>query len=301
MRRFRIIRADLIKVSAMEDNIQFDTDLWYAPLGSTDGDLANVQFPSGSNPLGKHQNGYEIAWVKDAIRDKLGRSYTHGAPDGIPTNPCDPRRIGVDVGDVVQVAHKWVDNEHNGGSFFTIWHYKVTAVHSATSFNTLMEFAGNAFLKQWIGRANSGFETLYSVNQYYESIQFDNLSNLSESHSYSIHNGGSVIGDVTSPRMAIVVQKVTGVRGRSNFGRCYLPRPAESVVNDGSIDTGDLPEVNSFVDLMTEIDLSATGYLQGVVYSRKRSTPSALHTTNITGFRVHSVLGSQRSRLKRLD
>lgn len=278
----------------------YDNDLWYAPIGASDLDVRQVRFPDGSFPMGKHANGYEIASVGNSIRDKLGRTYTHGAPDGIPTNPCDPRRLGYAVGDVIQTAHHWRDSDHNGGDWYVIWHYKVLVNPAGQAFRDVTSEYAGYMADLWNSGNNPSLYRIMSTQLLYAEIVSTNLSNLSEQVTNGINQTGRNAHDVVSSRMAIVVQKVTGVRGRSNFGRTYLPRPSEVAVTDGNINTSVLPNVNAFAAGMVEWKEGNLTPWQGVVFSEKLSTPTSFHTTNIKAFSTHSTLGSRRDRLKRL-
>jgi hypothetical protein len=102
---------------------------------------------------------------------------------------------------------------------------------------------------------------------------------------------------------AMLVRKVTGVAGRANRGRWYLPpgRLAEVDVNNyGLIDAADLAliqgEVNDlFDDLVAAVGVGDLFVLHSEI---PVGTPSVVPPTEITGLVVEQKVATQRRRLR---
>lgn len=101
---------------------------------------------------------------------------------------------------------------------------------------------------------------------------------------------------------ARLVTKLTGVGGRRNKGRMYLPAPIESVVNvDGSITNQSTTDQQTNADGYFD-DLIALGSIQALVLFHSYDSedpPVPLPTpTQLTSFRVESKCATQRRRMR---
>lgn len=103
---------------------------------------------------------------------------------------------------------------------------------------------------------------------------------------------GGTTGVGAVPNTAMLVRKVTGLGGRSNRGRLYLPGVSTSVITDtgqiGSTALGDYQEV--WDTWLTGLDGEG---ITPVILHSSSSDPTA-----ITSMRVEPVLATQRRRLR---
>lgn len=109
---------------------------------------------------------------------------------------------------------------------------------------------------------------------------------------------GEAAGDY-APALACIVKEVTGVRGRANRGRIYLPFQSESDALKGSFDADDINEMNTaWANFLTAMTTAVT--LPVVAsYDRLHAGASA-HATIITSYLAESVGATQRRRQSRL-
>jgi len=112
------------------------------------------------------------------------------------------------------------------------------------------------------------------------------------------HTGGQY-----DPAVSCVISLRTGVRGRANRGRIYLPSPAESQrgygrLTDGSETTAAAAWANFLNDLNTGVG-GSTWELVVASYDRKHNGLGA-HATPVSGLTVEPVLATQRRRQSRL-
>lgn len=111
--------------------------------------------------------------------------------------------------------------------------------------------------------------------------------------------GGSV-GDIII-QAAIIVKLGTGVRGRDNRGRIFLPYPAESQQSSGHLSSATQATMDSawgtfaagLVGLSPQWDLGVASY-------DRRHSGAGAHFTGLTHLNVEELLGTQRKRMERL-
>lgn len=111
--------------------------------------------------------------------------------------------------------------------------------------------------------------------------------------------GGS--GGEFVPAASAIVKLSTGVRGRDNRGRVYLPFISEAAMADGQVSAGTLAAmVTAWSDFL--IDLAAhTPSVEMVVASYDRAHAGAgAHATAVITAAPERVLGTQRRRQSRL-
>lgn len=115
------------------------------------------------------------------------------------------------------------------------------------------------------------------------------------------HWEGGTGGDVV-PGVASIVKLTTGVRGRANRGRLFLPSPAESQMANGRLTDG--TEVtagvawNAFQAALVA-DATTPAALDVASYDRRHSGAGA-HGTGVQTIIVEQVLATQRRRQTRL-
>lgn len=104
---------------------------------------------------------------------------------------------------------------------------------------------------------------------------------------------GLQTGDPSPPQVAVLVQKSTGLSGRKNRGRMYLPGPVDAgVESSGLLTTTYLAQLQSAVDAFGD-DLSTAGYAPVVLHTEAADTP-----TPINEFVVVRKVATQRRRLR---
>lgn len=103
----------------------------------------------------------------------------------------------------------------------------------------------------------------------------------------------------TSPAIAYVVSKQTGIAGRKFRGRCFMPGVSEADVDESGTLAG--AAVNlvtaAFEDLRS--DLLAAASLVDVVLFHDSETPGSVVPTSIVAFACRTVVGTMRPRQRR--
>lgn len=115
------------------------------------------------------------------------------------------------------------------------------------------------------------------------------------------HWQGNTGGDFV-PNVASIVKMQTGVRGRDNRGRLFLPSPAESQISNGKITDGtDTTASLAWSAFLAAIAADATtpSHLVVAAYDRKHHGLGA-HVTDVTVVGVETILATQRRRQTRL-
>jgi hypothetical protein len=112
---------------------------------------------------------------------------------------------------------------------------------------------------------------------------------------------GGQAGDF-SPASAMLMKFVTGLRGRDNRGRIFLPFIGEPSMINGFVDETDRVAMQSaWRDFRTNLSVDATTPCEMVVasYDRLHGGASA-HATQVATIIAESPLGTQRRRQDRL-
>lgn len=107
------------------------------------------------------------------------------------------------------------------------------------------------------------------------------------------HNGTKG-ADLAPPNVSVLVKKTTGLLGRKNTGRMYVPGIAQDGTFNaaGVMSTGDLEVyVNTFHNFFE--DLTTAGALPYILHSGNDAP------TKITDFQAQGVASTQRRRLRR--
>lgn len=110
---------------------------------------------------------------------------------------------------------------------------------------------------------------------------------------------GSVSTQDFNPAISVIVKHVTGLRGRDNRGRTYLPFCGDAAVDYGSLN-GTNPATtstawNAFLNAM----ITATCFPVVAAYDR-RHNGAAAHVSHIVSYTCETVVGTQRRRQQRL-
>lgn len=109
---------------------------------------------------------------------------------------------------------------------------------------------------------------------------------------------GGDIGDIVSRRTAVVVKKLTGLRGRSFRGRMFLPPPTEGRQANGEITPTYQGIIETWLTDFVQLDDGAGNVFRFTVFSPTLSTfPAGPFIDNpVSNLIVHLTLGSIRGR-----
>jgi len=109
----------------------------------------------------------------------------------------------------------------------------------------------------------------------------------------STSQAGRQAGDIEPPQVAVLVQKSTGLAGRSNRGRMYVPGPvAAAVESDGRLTTTYQGQVQTAMNAFLA-DLSTNLAPMVLLHADPAATP-----TTVTSLVVQSKVATQRRRLR---
>lgn len=112
--------------------------------------------------------------------------------------------------------------------------------------------------------------------------------------------GGSAVD--FAPAVSALIRIQTGLRGRENRGRVYLPFVSESQMTNGSLISADPPIVgtawNAFVTALGA--QSPTPFTFGVASYDRKGGGAGAHFTATTGVFCETLLATQRRRQGRL-
>lgn len=120
---------------------------------------------------------------------------------------------------------------------------------------------------------------------------------------YSVGTTGSGSGGYLPQNNALLIQKVTGLPGRRNKGRMYVPLilPEAQVDNVGVIDASTVTAFNTsletFYDLLTDPTEGAVAAPPVILHSTT-SGGNEVTPTPISSFQVSNVIATQRRRLR---
>lgn len=105
---------------------------------------------------------------------------------------------------------------------------------------------------------------------------------------------GSNMGAAAAPNISILLKKVTGIGGRKNQGRAFVPPcfPGENVISTtGTIDSGTLDSMvgfySSYMNDLTDADIVS------VIFHTDSTTPTLFH-----GLLPQTMVATQRRRLR---
>jgi hypothetical protein len=108
---------------------------------------------------------------------------------------------------------------------------------------------------------------------------------------------GGQSGALLPPNVCMLIKKQTGLLGKANRGRMYLPGASESLVVD--------PATISVAHLAT-IQTAMTAFYTAMVAAhfqpfliKKTSNPLLFHAVALTGFLPEALFASQRRRLRK--
>lgn len=111
---------------------------------------------------------------------------------------------------------------------------------------------------------------------------------------------GSTAGDFV-PAVAVLVKLQTGIRGRPNRGRVYLPFTSEGAMSDGKIGGGLLGTLTTgWSDFLADLGDFATPAALGVAAYDRKHDGAAAHFNAAIAAVPELAVGSQRKRQTRV-
>lgn len=183
------------------------------------------------------------------------------------------------------------------------WHESTTGMHAAN----VLHFQRSA------GTAIDVFNTLnanVTANMWYctpstakiSSVDIIKLDGSSGTVNFATSTAGW-IGQGSAADFVVagayIVKFVTGVRGRANRGRIYLPWPTESQIAAGNTNATAVTAMQSAWTTFLSAMTTATNFLVIASYDRKHGGAGA-HSTIVNVVTPELVMGTQRRRQQRL-
>lgn len=140
-----------------------------------------------------------------------------------------------------------------------------------------------------------GFPQLFATTQ-----TLTNVTTRFRSSPTTVEIAGNVLntpgvrsGSLCPPNTAVLVRKVTGLAGRINRGRMYLPPPVETVVgNDGLLNPSEVTNYQNGADQFLA-DLAASSIPMVILHTDPAITPTA-----VQDLVVENKVATQRRRLR---
>lgn len=162
---------------------------------------------------------------------------------------------------------------------------QVTPVFGGSSEESL----ANAWVEDVQGTYLDACNSLYTLDK----LLVQNVDGVTSAYEKIINAAGSITGDLYAFQCAPVISWRTGLTGRSNRGRSYMPPVAEADVSGGGILGGTfVTKLQAYVTATLQVTESVLGgTFNLVVYSRKNSTSNP-----VTGGLVRTIIGTQRGR-----
>jgi hypothetical protein len=192
------------------------------------------------------------------------------------------------INNVYRVTLRWVSN--NSQIAANVMHYQ----HSGgTALDVKNAIDANVTAAMWTPILNTCHVTQLDI------IKLDGVQATVSFPVTGTKWQGSVATQDFNPAISAIVKHVTGVRGRDNRGRTYLPFVGDAAADYGSLNGTNAATVstawNAFLAAMT----TATTFPVVAAYDRAHAGAGA-HSTIINQFVCEVVVGTQRRRQQRL-
>lgn len=194
------------------------------------------------------------------------------------------------LGDVINFAYRGTNGASNSGWVMSV-DYRITSINNAGSLNTWANALKTTWVNAWVAPLLGVFtDTFEGVD-----VTIFNRTDPTEGLTLEATYDGTATVDGLPLRASIVVNHLTGLRGRSFRGRTSMPAPTEGQQDDGEIVEGLSTLTAAF---WTANTTSGTVTDQGsmVVHSARLSTPSVVFNTIVTGHIIRGFMGSIRNR-----
>lgn len=193
-------------------------------------------------------------------------------------------------GDVINIV-----TEGNYGSSESNWSvvndYRITAINNAGSLQAWLTTVAASLVAAWVSDLLSIMDDDFAVTGF----RAFNRNDLTEEASVTASVDGTGATDGMPLRMAAVILKETGFRGRSYAGRSAFPALISAAADLGVLSAANVALLAAYAQAVRIAgDATNQGHLS--VYSRTLSTPDVVFSTLVTGFTVRGTLGSVRLR-----
>lgn len=174
-----------------------------------------------------------------------------------------------------------------------VLHYRVSAT---TGTSCSLDDIALAFDSNW----NALYKAVLSQNSHYRGVGVKRVNPNPSVESTSVTNDGvgTVLADPGPKQAAGIITKLTGVAGRANRGRMYVPFPTVDDADvDGSPTNGYQTLLASIAsNVLTPDTVVAVGGSATLIPCLAREVAGVWSSKDITGSRVQSKFGTQRRR-----
>lgn len=185
------------------------------------------------------------------------------------------------ISNVYRVAMHWIEN--GGQHAINVIHLQSSGVTALTVANTL---DANVTAAMWGTVANTAHV------DYLDVIALDGSSGTVRKTTAGAKWTGAATGEWT-PQVATLIKETTGLRGRANRGRLYLPFTAEAQGFAGTVLAATVTSMQTAWTTFLTAMTTATTF--PVVASYK----APAHATIINAYAVEATQGTQRRRQSR--
>jgi hypothetical protein len=176
----------------------------------------------------------------------------------------------------------------------------VMHISSGVTSSTIVQ-ASNAIKNSWLANMQLFMPTTVTLTAF----DITPLDGHSATQTFGTGGGAPFKGGSAvdfAPAVSALIRIQTGLRGRENRGRVYLPFVSESQMTNGSLISADPPLVttawNSFVTALGAS--SPVAFTFGVAAYDRAGGGAGAHFTVTTGVFCETVLATQRRRQSRL-
>jgi hypothetical protein len=189
------------------------------------------------------------------------------------------------IADTYRTALKWIDN--SGQHAVNVMHFRVSAYTPALLF---ADIDTTVTANMW-----GSVATTASVLE----VDITPLDGVSSTQTFPTGQPakwtGSSGGTQYTPQAASLIKLQTGVRGRDNRGRLFLPFTSEAQQVDGFLISGTVTSITLAWQAL--VDAFAGGVVVAA-YDRRHNGAGA-HATPVTVATCEAAIGSQRKRQQR--
>lgn len=181
------------------------------------------------------------------------------------------------------------------GSSATPWSmvkdYRITAINTAGSLQAWLGTTAMSYTTAWVTQLLAQMADDFTFDR----VEAFNRNDLTEEAALTVDIDGTGNTDNLPLRVAAVILKETGLRGRSYFGRMSFPAMLAAAQDNGVLEAAFVGLLTTWAAAIRVIgDATNQGHL--TVYSPTLSTDDVVFNTLVTGFNIRNVLGSIRGR-----
>ena len=181
------------------------------------------------------------------------------------------------------------------GSSATPWSmvkdYRITAINNAGSLSAWLATCAGTYTAAW----TTALLAMLADEFTFDRAEAFNRNDLTEGATLTIDIDGTGNADGLPLRMAAVILKETGLRGRSYLGRMSFPAILGTLQDNGILDDAVVAALTTWAGA-TRILGDATNQGHLTVYSPTLSTPDIVFNTLVSSYTIRNVMGSIRGR-----